>query len=217
VPDDRINAVGSVHINQAGNVYEGTALDLQMDAFKGQFDNANYRFLATGGHGESSRVDFIDKDRSVVHDATYTTCQRDDEASWEPSWVLGQDHSSGHGRRGGRGRGRVPEVQGRDRPARAAHELSALGQAQIGPAAAHDRHGQARRHRVLAALLLEYRPQSRYDHHAHADDQARREPDGTVPLSGAQLLGRDLCQLHAGRQSAQPGSLGLFLAASHDH
>jgi LPS-assembly protein len=58
VPDDRINAVGSVHINQAGNVYEGTALDLQMDAFKGQFDNANYRFLATGGHGESSRVDF---------------------------------------------------------------------------------------------------------------------------------------------------------------
>ena len=88
VPDDRINAVGSVHINQAGNVYEGTALELQMDAFKGQFDNANYRFLATGGHGESSRVDFIDKDRSVVHDATYTTCQRDDEASWEPSWVL---------------------------------------------------------------------------------------------------------------------------------
>ncbi|WP_419145824.1 LPS-assembly protein LptD [Comamonas testosteroni] len=88
VPDDRINAVGSVHINQAGNVYEGATLDLQMDAFKGQFDNANYRFLATGGHGESSRVDFIDKDRSVVHDATYTTCQRDDEASWEPSWVL---------------------------------------------------------------------------------------------------------------------------------
>src|SRR5574344_572194 len=88
VPDDKVNAVGSVHINQAGNVYQGTALDLQMDAFKGQFDNANYRFLATGGHGESSRVDFIDKDHSVVHDATYTTCQRNNEASWEPSWVL---------------------------------------------------------------------------------------------------------------------------------
>lgn len=33
-------------------------------------------------------MDFVDKDRSIVHDATYTTCQRDDEASWEPSWML---------------------------------------------------------------------------------------------------------------------------------
>jgi LPS-assembly protein len=33
-------------------------------------------------------VDFIDRDRSVVHDATYTTCLRDDSASWEPDWVL---------------------------------------------------------------------------------------------------------------------------------
>ena len=88
VPDDRVNAVGSVHINQAGNVYEGTALDLQMDAFKGQFDNAKYRFLETGGHGESTRVDFIDRDHAVIHNATYTTCQRDDQASWTPSWQM---------------------------------------------------------------------------------------------------------------------------------
>ncbi|MBV8250631.1 MAG: LPS-assembly protein LptD, partial [Comamonas sp.] len=88
VPDDKVHAVGSVYINQAGNVYKGTTLDLQLDAFKGQFDNANYRFLANGAYGDSSRVDFIDKNHAVVHDATYTTCQRDDEASWEPSWVL---------------------------------------------------------------------------------------------------------------------------------
>ena len=88
VPEDKVNAVGSVYINQAGNVYKGTALDLQVDAFKGQFDNANYRFLANGAYGESSRVDFIDKDHAIVHNATYTTCQRDDEASWTPSWML---------------------------------------------------------------------------------------------------------------------------------
>ncbi|MEX8193021.1 LPS-assembly protein LptD [Comamonas guangdongensis] len=88
VPDDKVHAVGSVYINQAGNVYKGTTLDLQLDAFVGQFDNANYRFLANGAYGDSSRVDFIDKKHAVVHDATYTTCQRDDEASWEPSWVL---------------------------------------------------------------------------------------------------------------------------------
>lgn len=88
LPDDKVNAVGSVYINQAGNIYKGTALDLQVDAFKGQFDNADYRFLANGAYGDSSRVDFIDKDHSVVHNATYTTCQRDDEASWQPSWIL---------------------------------------------------------------------------------------------------------------------------------
>ena len=88
VPEDKVNAVGSVYINQAGNIYQGDALSLQVDAFRGQFDNANYRFLANGGHGESSRVDFVDSDHTIVHNATYTTCQRDDEASWEPSWVL---------------------------------------------------------------------------------------------------------------------------------
>jgi LPS-assembly protein len=88
VPEDKVNAVGSVYINQAGNIYQGDALDLQVDAFKGQFDNANYRFLTNGAHGESSRVDFVDKDHTIVHNATYTTCQRDDEASWQPAWVL---------------------------------------------------------------------------------------------------------------------------------
>ena len=44
LPDDKVNAVGSVYINQAGNIYKGTSLDLQVDAFKGQFDNADYRF-----------------------------------------------------------------------------------------------------------------------------------------------------------------------------
>lgn len=33
VVDDKVKAAGSVHINQGGNVYEGTALDLQVDAF----------------------------------------------------------------------------------------------------------------------------------------------------------------------------------------
>lgn len=88
VPDDRVNASGAVHINQAGNVYEGSQLDLQVDAFKGFFDNAGYRFLANGAYGKSSRVDFIDRDHAVVHDATYTTCQRDDEATWQPAWML---------------------------------------------------------------------------------------------------------------------------------
>jgi LPS-assembly protein len=52
---------------------------------RGFFTDARYRLLATRAHGEATRVDFMDRDRAVVHNATYTTCQRDDEASWSPT------------------------------------------------------------------------------------------------------------------------------------
>ncbi len=88
VPADRARASGNVRINRAGNRYAGSLLDMEVDAFHGFFNEASYRFLANGAHGEASRVDFIDRDHSVVHEATYTTCERTDEASWQPDWVL---------------------------------------------------------------------------------------------------------------------------------
>ena len=88
VPEDLAKARGQVRINRAGNVYEGTALELRVDAFEGFFSDARYRFLATQAHGDATRVDFIDKDRAVVHNATYTTCERGNEESWQPDWVL---------------------------------------------------------------------------------------------------------------------------------
>lgn len=88
VPDDLAKARGQVRINRAGNVYEGSEAGLQWTPSPGYFDAANYRFLMNGAHGEASRVDFIDRDRSVVHNATYTTCQKNDEATWQPDWVL---------------------------------------------------------------------------------------------------------------------------------
>ncbi|MBY0411270.1 MAG: LPS assembly protein LptD, partial [Burkholderiaceae bacterium] len=91
VPDDLAKATGKVHINRAGDVYKGTALELRVEAFEGFFSDASYRFLATQAHGDASRVDFIDRERAVVHNATYTTCQRTDEASWQPDWVLRAD------------------------------------------------------------------------------------------------------------------------------
>lgn len=88
VPEDLAKANGKVRINRAGNVYEGTALELRVDAFEGFFSDARYQFLATQAHGDATRVDFIDRYRAVVHNATYTTCERGNEASWEPDWVL---------------------------------------------------------------------------------------------------------------------------------
>nr|WP_227001472.1 LPS-assembly protein LptD [Pulveribacter suum] len=88
VAADRARASGNVRINRAGNRYAGSLLDMEVDAFHGFFNEASYRFLANGAHGEASRVDFIDRDHSVVHEATYTTCERTDEVSWQPDWVL---------------------------------------------------------------------------------------------------------------------------------
>ena len=86
--DDTVQANGNVHINRAGDIYQGSALQLQVDAFQGDFKEATYQFLQTGGHGDASRVEFLNPEQSVVHDATYTTCLRDDSASWQPDWVL---------------------------------------------------------------------------------------------------------------------------------
>lgn len=88
VPDDRARASGHVHINRAGNLYDGQLLDLKVNAFNGFFTDIHYRLLQTGGHGTASKIDFIDHDRSVAHDANYTTCEKGDEASWQPDWVL---------------------------------------------------------------------------------------------------------------------------------
>ncbi|AVT00700.1 LPS-assembly protein LptD [Paracidovorax avenae] len=88
VPDDLAKARGNVRINRAGNVYEGSLLELQVDAFSGFFDDASYRFLANGAYGDARRVDFIDRDRAVVHEATYTTCQKNDESTWKPAWIV---------------------------------------------------------------------------------------------------------------------------------
>ena len=88
VPDDLATATGKVRINRAGNVYEGSELQLHVNAFEGYFNDARYQLLANGAHGVATRADFLDRDRTVVHDATYTTCTREDFAAWQPDWIL---------------------------------------------------------------------------------------------------------------------------------
>jgi LPS-assembly protein len=87
-PDDRAKARGNVRVNQAGNVYEGPELELKLETFEGFFNNVRYSFLATGGHGEAQRIDFVDSSVSVARRATYTTCRREDYPGWMPAWLL---------------------------------------------------------------------------------------------------------------------------------
>ena len=87
-PDDQVKSRGNVRINRAGNRFEGPELEVKLDRFEGFFTTPGYRFLSNGGNGRAERVDFLDENHLTAHRATYTTCERDDEASWEPAWVL---------------------------------------------------------------------------------------------------------------------------------
>ena len=85
---DLARATGDVRINKAGNVFEGPLLELQVDAFQGFFNEPRYRFLRNDAYGQADRVDFLDENRSVIRNATYTTCQRKPGPSWMPDWIL---------------------------------------------------------------------------------------------------------------------------------
>ena len=87
-PDDQAKASGNVYINRAGNIYEGPLLELKLDAMEGFFLQPRYRFLQGGAHGQADRVEFLDENRSVITNATYTTCRRIPGPSWLPDWLL---------------------------------------------------------------------------------------------------------------------------------
>src|SRR5204863_6486383 len=73
-PDDLAKARGNVRINRAGNVFEGPELQLKVESFEGFFNQPRYRLLRNDAYGEADRVDFIDDKRTIIRNATYTTC-----------------------------------------------------------------------------------------------------------------------------------------------
>jgi LPS-assembly protein len=85
---DLARATGDVHINKAGNIFEGPSLELEVESFHGFFNEPRYRFLRNDAYGEAERVDFIDDQHLIVRNATYTTCQRKPGPSWMPDWIL---------------------------------------------------------------------------------------------------------------------------------
>ena len=87
-PDDLARARGHVRINRAGDVFEGPLLELKVESFEGFFNNPNYRLLRNDAYGTADRVDFLDDKRSIIRNATYTTCQRRPGPSWMPDWIL---------------------------------------------------------------------------------------------------------------------------------
>ena len=87
-PDDILNARGNVRVSIDGNQYRGPELKVQLDTFEGYFLQPSYRFLSNGGNGTARRIDFINDKSLVARDASFTTCERADEKTWEPAWVM---------------------------------------------------------------------------------------------------------------------------------
>ena len=87
-PDDTLKARGKVRINSNGNQFSGTELTIKLDTFEGVFEQPSYRFLSNGGNGSARRIDFVSDKVLIARDASYTTCERTNEASWQPAWVI---------------------------------------------------------------------------------------------------------------------------------
>lgn len=86
--DNKAIATGNVRINRAGDVFEGPALELQLDTYQGVFDRPRFSFLLTGGQGDAEQAEFLGKDRMVAHRVRYTTCPRPAAEAWEPDWYV---------------------------------------------------------------------------------------------------------------------------------
>jgi LPS-assembly protein len=87
-PDDMFDARGNVRVSNKGNQYRGPELRLKVDTFEGYFLQPTYRFITNGGNGTAARIDFINEKSLVARNATFTTCERTDEKTWAPAWII---------------------------------------------------------------------------------------------------------------------------------
>ncbi len=87
-PDDMFDARGNVRVSNNGNQYRGPELHLKVDTFEGYFLQPTYRFITNGGNGIAERIDFINEKSLIARQATFTTCERTDEKTWAPAWVI---------------------------------------------------------------------------------------------------------------------------------
>jgi len=85
---DTVKAQGQVRISREGDRFEGPSLTLQADTFQGQFVTPTYQLNKGGGHGEAQQIEFIDANRTLIRQGTYTTCTRRPGPSWLPDWVV---------------------------------------------------------------------------------------------------------------------------------
>jgi len=74
-----VEARGQVRLEQPDLLVDGDALKFNLNDYSGELTQPVYRFPAQRGRGDADRIDFIDKNRFSLQDATYTTCPVDND------------------------------------------------------------------------------------------------------------------------------------------
>ena len=81
--NDQAEAEGQVRLIRKGDCYDGDRVVVQMERSTGYVENPVYRLIKNQAQGKARRIDFLDEERSVVHQGTYSTCQ-----GVSPDWYL---------------------------------------------------------------------------------------------------------------------------------
>ena len=85
---DVVEATGQVRLNRPGSVLTGPKLTLQIDSFQGSLTQPTFELYKSGAYGQAAQIDFVDDQRAIVREASYTTCRRTPGPEWLPAWVL---------------------------------------------------------------------------------------------------------------------------------
>jgi LPS-assembly protein len=85
---DVVEATGQVRLNRPGSVLTGPKLTLQIDSFQGTLTQPTFELYKSGAYGQAAQIDFVDDQRAIVREASYTTCRRSPGPEWLPAWVL---------------------------------------------------------------------------------------------------------------------------------
>jgi len=84
--EDEFDAQGNVRIVKEGDCFNSDSARLQLDSSVGNVFQADYHLLESNAQGKAKKIDFLDAERSIVHEGTYSTCNGVD-----PDWYLRAD------------------------------------------------------------------------------------------------------------------------------
>ena len=76
---NQVQARGQVRMEQPALLVEGDSLTLNLDDYSGELTQPVYQLTSLQGRGDAGHIDFIDKNRYQLKDATYTTCPVDND------------------------------------------------------------------------------------------------------------------------------------------
>ena len=76
---NEVQARGQVRLEQPALLVAGDSLRLNLNDYSGTLTQPVYRFTTQPGRGGASHIDFLDKTRYSLQDATYTTCPVDND------------------------------------------------------------------------------------------------------------------------------------------